>query len=187
MDLWESCSHSGKRGCCKLSGHNIQQGLQSPALRDVAHHAKQWSACISHPIPEVPWELGVRDSKFPMRSDLVLMRDNLAGSVTNIENQTWFSRFRFANGSAKHCTRVSIARICFWDWSRMDREYWHCRVEFSIWGHSWSSWCGGKETWAVELLDQDCGGKGKGSKVGCMTQRLLQWRTLTKGLNWRRL
>ena len=49
------------------------------------------------------WELGVRGSKFPMCSNLALMRDNLAGSVTDTQNQTWFLQFRSANGSAKHC------------------------------------------------------------------------------------
>ena len=60
-----------------LTRHNIQQGLKSPALRDVAHHAKQRSTHISHVIPKMPWVLGLRDSKFPMCSDLVLMHDNL--------------------------------------------------------------------------------------------------------------
>ena len=107
MDLWGCCSHGGKRGCYKLSRHYIQQGLWSPVLRDVAHHAKQWSVHASHPIPEVPWELGVRYSTFPMRSDLDLMRDNLAGSITNIQNQIYFLKLCCADGTAKHCNPIN--------------------------------------------------------------------------------
>ena len=40
------------------------------------------------------WELGVRGSKYPMCSNLALMHDNLAGSVTETQNQTRFCNLR---------------------------------------------------------------------------------------------
>ena len=53
------------------------------------------------------WELGMRGSKYPMCSNLALMHDNLAGSVTDIQNQTWFLQ----SWSAKHCKHIASKKM----------------------------------------------------------------------------
>jgi len=72
----------------------------------------------------------LRYSKFPMRSDLDLMCDNLAGSVTNIQNQIYFSKLCCADSTAKHC-KYAIAR----SWTSRARlpELWQ------RWQHRWES------------------------------------------------